>query len=59
MGPGEAARMGGSGRYSRPVDEWRALCDGHFTPTVVEPYSLKGLGVSLWRMVYVKGRPKC
>jgi SAM-dependent methyltransferase len=46
------------GPFSRSLAQWRTLCDELFTPIVFEPYSLRGCGVPLWNMVYIKARPK-
>jgi SAM-dependent methyltransferase len=44
------------GDYPRPLEEWRAIFADAFTPVVFEPYSLGAFGVTLWNMVYFKGR---
>lgn len=46
------------GNYPRPLPEWRALFAESFEIAVFEPYPLKGLGVTLWNMIYCKGRAK-
>jgi SAM-dependent methyltransferase len=44
------------GEHPRPLDAWRALLAEHFDPVVVEPYPLGAGGVTLWHMLYFKGR---
>jgi SAM-dependent methyltransferase len=46
------------GKFSRPLDHWRSLFERHLDIQVFEPYPLKGFGVTLWNMVYCKGRPR-
>ena len=46
------------GNFARPLEEWRDLFSVHFEPVVVEPYPLTALGISLWNMVYFKGRAR-
>ena len=46
------------GDYPRPLDEWRALFTERFEPVVFEPYPLKALRVTLWHMLYFKGRAR-
>lgn len=55
-GPARALARWDRGEYPRPVDEWRALFEEHFTPVVVEPYPLGVAGLPLWQMIYFKGR---
>jgi len=44
------------GRYPRPLEELLELVNGVFDSVVFEPYTLTALGVTLWKMVYFKGR---
>lgn len=44
------------GKFPRPVEEWLVMVEQTFEPVVVEPYDLKAFGVTLWNMVYFKGR---
>ena len=44
------------GEYPRPLDEWRKLFTGAFEPVVFEPYPLGAAGITLWNMIYFKGR---
>jgi len=46
------------GRFSRSLEHWRTLCGELFEPVVFEPYPLRGFGVTLWNMIYFKGRAK-
>ncbi len=46
------------GDYARPLSEWRELFDESFEPVVFEPYRVGAVGVTLWSMVYFKGRPR-
>jgi SAM-dependent methyltransferase len=44
------------GDYVRPLEGWRALFERSFETVVFEPYPIKALGVTLWNLVYFKGR---
>ena len=44
------------GDFPRPVEKWRAMFSVNFEPVVVEPYLLTACGITLWKMVYFKGR---
>ena len=44
------------GDYPRPIHEWRELFTDAFEPVVFEPYPLGAGGVTLWNMIYFKGR---
>lgn len=46
------------GEFPRPVEEWRELFAGALEPVVFEPYPLGRAGVTLWDMVYFKGRAR-
>jgi SAM-dependent methyltransferase len=46
------------GDHPRPLEEWRTLFTESFEPVVFEPYDLGARGVSLWNMVYFKGRAR-
>lgn len=46
------------GEYPRPLAEWGRLFEAALEPAVFEPYPLVGLGVTLWDMVYFKGRAR-
>lgn len=46
------------GDYPRPLEQWRELFTEAFEPVVFEPYPLGAGGVTLWNMVYFKGRAR-
>jgi SAM-dependent methyltransferase len=46
------------GDWPRPLDAWRELFTRSFEPVLFEPYPLKGFGVTLWNMVYFKGKAR-
>jgi trans-aconitate methyltransferase len=46
------------GDYPRPLEAWRELFTDSFEPVVFEPYPLGVRGVTLWNMVYFKGRAR-
>lgn len=46
------------GDYPRPLDEWHDLFTSAFEPVVFEPYPLGAGGITLWNMVYFKGRAR-
>jgi len=46
------------GEYPRPLEQWRTLFTEWFEPVVFEPYPLALGGVTLWNMVYFKGRAR-
>jgi len=46
------------GRFPRPFEAWRTLFAEHLDLAVCEPYNLGTLGVTLWNMLYCKGRCK-
>ena len=46
------------GEYPRPLAEWREIFTESFEPVVFEPYPLGAFGVTLWNMVYFKGRAR-
>jgi trans-aconitate methyltransferase len=46
------------GDYPRPLEQWRAIFTAAFEPVVFEPYPLGAAGVTLWNMVYFKGRAR-
>jgi SAM-dependent methyltransferase len=46
------------GDYPRPLDEWRAIFTEAFEPIVFEPYPLGAFGMTLWNMIYFKGRAR-
>lgn len=46
------------GDCPRPLEKWRSVFDQSFERVIFEPYSLTALGVTLWNMVYFKGKAK-
>lgn len=46
------------GDYARPLAEWKALFTEVFEEVLLEPYQLTGGPITLWQMVYFKGRLK-
>jgi SAM-dependent methyltransferase len=44
------------GDYPRPLDEWRRIFGEVFGTVLFEPYPLGLCGVTLWNMVYFKGK---
>jgi SAM-dependent methyltransferase len=46
------------GEYPRPLEVWRELFTSVFEPVVFEPYPLGAAGMTLWDMVYFKGRAR-
>jgi SAM-dependent methyltransferase len=43
------------GKFVRPLQEWKSIFSAIFCPIVVEPYPLRGAGITLWNMLYFKG----
>lgn len=48
--------MNDRGDYGRPLDRWREIFSKHFEPVVCDLFSIDLLGVSLWQLVYFKGK---
>ena len=46
------------GEHPRPLDQWRELFTAAFEPVVFEPYPLGAAGMTLWNMIYFKGRAR-
>jgi SAM-dependent methyltransferase len=46
------------GDFPRPLSEWERLFSAHLEPVVLEPYPLGMAGMTVWSMVYFKGRPR-
>jgi SAM-dependent methyltransferase len=44
------------GLYPRALEDWRRLFTESFEPVLFEPYPLTLFGITLWEMVYFKGR---
>ena len=46
------------GDYPRPLEAWRDIFTRAFEPVVFEPYPLGAAGLTLWSMIYFKGRAR-
>jgi SAM-dependent methyltransferase len=46
------------GDFPRPLERWQSLFDQSFKSVILEPYSLTAFGITLWNMVYFKGKAK-
>jgi SAM-dependent methyltransferase len=46
------------GEYPRPLETWHDLFTSAFEPMVFEPYPLGVAGMTLWNMIYFKGRAR-
>jgi SAM-dependent methyltransferase len=46
------------GKFVRPLKKWEGIFRELFTQTVLEPFTLRLAGITLWHMVYFKGRAK-
>jgi SAM-dependent methyltransferase len=46
------------GDFPRPLEEWRDIFTRAFEPVVFEPYPLGAAGMTLWNMIYFKGRAR-
>jgi SAM-dependent methyltransferase len=46
------------GDHPRPMAQWREMFTKCFDAVVFEPFTLRRMGVDLWRLVYFKGRAK-
>lgn len=44
------------GAFPRPLEEWREIFGRHFDSVIFEPYRLRALRLTLWNMVYFKGK---
>jgi SAM-dependent methyltransferase len=44
------------GDFPRPAEAWRRMFERIFDPIVVEPFRLGTFGITLWEMVYLKGK---
>jgi len=49
---------GDRGRFARTLDQCRTLFEACFEPVVFERYRLSLAGITLWDMVYFKGKPR-
>jgi SAM-dependent methyltransferase len=46
------------GGFARPLRDWKEIFAEAFETAVFEPFELTALGVTLWQLVYFKGRAK-
>jgi SAM-dependent methyltransferase len=46
------------GNFPRPLEKWRQLFCEAFEQVLFEPYDLGGFGLTLWKMVYFKGKAR-
>jgi SAM-dependent methyltransferase len=46
------------GDFARSLEKWRDIFTQDFEPVLFEPYLLTAFGVTLWNMVYFKGKAK-
>ena len=46
------------GDFARPLDRWQEIFTDHFELVQFKPFPLKMFGISLWQMVYFKGKLK-
>lgn len=46
------------GEYPRSLETWHELFTSAFEPVVFEPYPLGVAGMTLWNMIYFKGRAR-
>jgi SAM-dependent methyltransferase len=44
------------GDYPRPFDEWKTLFSSCFDPLICIPHPIGAPGITLWEMIYFKGR---
>jgi SAM-dependent methyltransferase len=46
------------GDFARPLQKWQELFSVDFEPVLFQPYALTVFGITLWNMVYFKGRAR-
>ena len=46
------------GDFPRPLEKWRSVFEKSFEAVIFEPYPLTAFGVTLWSMVYFKGKAR-
>ncbi|HKW18100.1 MAG TPA: class I SAM-dependent methyltransferase [Terriglobales bacterium] len=46
------------GQFARSREEWEEIFCSIFQPVAFESYPLTGAGITLWNMLYFKGRPR-
>jgi len=56
LSPGRVLAKLDRGDYPRPFAEWQSLFSVDFDPVVCAPHPIGALGITLWDMIYFKGR---
>ncbi len=46
------------GNFARPLEEWRQVFYSIFEPVLFQPYPLTAFGITLWNMIYFKGKAR-
>ena len=46
------------GDWCRALETWDQIFATHYDPVIIEPYSVRLLGVVLWELIYFKGKRK-
>ena len=46
------------GDHPRPLEQWEPIFNRYYETVVFEPYPLAVGGVTLWNMIYFKGKPR-
>lgn len=46
------------GDFSRPLEQWRQIFEEAYETSVLEPFDVCLWGLSLWKLVYFKGKPR-
>jgi SAM-dependent methyltransferase len=46
------------GDFARPLEKWQSLFSVNFEPVLIKPYWLTAFGITLWNMVYFKGKAR-
>ncbi len=46
------------GDHPRPLEKWEPIFNRHYETVIFEPYPLAVGGVTLWNMIYFKGKPR-
>ena len=44
------------GNYARPLGDWKTIFTEYFEPVVFEPFAQRNAGVTLYELVYFKGK---
>jgi SAM-dependent methyltransferase len=58
LGIPRALAQADRGEYPRPLATWKTMFSEFFEPVVFEPFTLTGGPLTLWEMVYFKGKLK-